>query len=46
MLEEMPGLPDDDKGRVLVGQQDDPAEDEGEDEGQQAVAQHAHGLEE
>ena len=33
-------LPDDDEGRVLVGQQDDPAEDEREDQGQQAVAQH------
>ena len=33
-------LPDDDEGRVLVGQQDDPAEDEREDQGQKAVAQH------
>ena len=35
-------LPDYDEGRVLVGQQDDPAEDEGENQGQEAVAEDTH----
>ena len=39
-------LPDNDEGCVLVCQQDDSAEDEGENQGQQTVAQHAHRLEE
>ena len=39
-------LPDYDQGSVLVGEQDDPAQNEREDEGEQAVAQHTHRLEE
>ena len=34
-------LPDNDEGGVLVGQQNDSAEDEREDQGQQAVTQDA-----
>ena len=39
-------LPHNDKGCVLVSQQDDPAEDEGENQGQEAVAQDTDRLEE